>query len=75
VLITDLKASISLLYGSPRPECTLIWNALLCYKTTWREEDNSLSAELRIAVGKPLQLFFRRDLLYLGLFSENKNGM
>jgi hypothetical protein len=75
VPIADLKLSISAPSSSCCPECALIWHALTCYKTTWDETDSTQSVELRIAVGKPLQLFFRREGLYLELFSRRPNGV
>lgn len=67
VTIGDLKASIA---ASSCAECPLILNALSSHKINWDAKDDRQSVEIQIALGKPLRLFWRREAIYLELFSR-----
>ncbi|TVY56194.1 hypothetical protein LCER1_G002513 [Lachnellula cervina] len=67
VTIGDLKASIA---ASSCAECTLILNALSSHKINWDAKDDRQSVEIQMALGKPLRLFWRREAIYLELFSR-----
>lgn len=70
ISVTDLKTSIA---TTSCDECSLIWDALACYKTTWEDEDLNQYIELKVAVGKQCQIFWRKGGIYLEVFSR-KNG-
>ncbi|KAH9225021.1 heterokaryon incompatibility protein-domain-containing protein [Leptodontidium sp. 2 PMI_412] len=65
--VSDLKSSIA---TTSCAECRLIWDALSCYKSTWDEKDLTQYIELKVAVGKQCQVFWRRDGVYVELFSR-----
>ncbi|PVH71624.1 HET-domain-containing protein [Cadophora sp. DSE1049] len=68
--ITDLRTSIA---KTSCPECTLIQAVLSLYKSSWDAKDLTQYVELKLAVGKQCQVFWRKDGIYLEVFSR-KNG-
>ncbi|KAH7308825.1 heterokaryon incompatibility protein [Rhexocercosporidium sp. MPI-PUGE-AT-0058] len=65
--VSDLQSSIA---TTSCAECKLIWGTLACYKTRWDEKDLTQYVELKVAVGKQCQVFWRRDGVYLEIFSR-----
>ena len=53
--------------------CRMLFQALRTRKLQWNEEDDRSPIELRIGTGIPLQLFYRRDAIYLEVFSSESD--
>lgn len=56
-------------------DCQIIWKALSMFKGDWDVDDMRNSIELRIAIGRPLQLICRTAGLHLELYLPRRIGM
>jgi hypothetical protein len=54
-VVNCLKASAE----SGCQSCTLIWNALSLFRTSWSEQDLQDAVELQVCPGQPLLVLFR----------------
>lgn len=69
ILLSDLRLSAT---TTSCASCKLLLDALNLYKKDYQEGDNGNYVELRLAVGKPLQLFWRREpVFYIELFTRD----
>ncbi|RDW75391.1 hypothetical protein BP6252_06533 [Coleophoma cylindrospora] len=71
ILLSDLRDSAT---NTSCSSCQLLLAALNLYKEDYEESDNSYSLELRLGIGRPLQLFWRRnDAIYIEIFTRDVN--
>lgn len=67
IWLSDLRNSVE---NSSCFACNLLLSALSLYKVL-DESDNRFSLELRLAIGKPLKLFWRsNDAIYIEIFTR-----